>query len=328
MASQDGLCWVWCCVLFARFQNRHVFRRQKLPEKKTWDFWSKRWQLPCFTWQIRSLLLTDLDELLRLSWHVCTQTNEVGTAEEVPVKWYGLLDADLLRRFFVPILFGVSYSTDQPAYQLPGSCFEVLWEAYLQLIRMAHMLISYKGCSWKAEPNSTKSHEWLNDCRRKGDEEGLWSWTEWVNGGGRKRARLRPVVIEHQVGALSAQTDLEGSWLNSHFLSVGCFYTARAAGVYPACTSFYSDILFAVNVLFVPPSLAQAQRHVDAHLLIEMGEEEAIMYSQTGQLGQPLNMLKRWNLRNVVGILKLNKSVLKLDTCVWSTANLNHFSNI
>lgn len=132
--------------------------------------------------------------------------------------------------------------------------------------------------------NDDKLYEQLNEYRRKTGRE--VQWTKWVNRGGRKGAWLRPVVIEHQVGALSAQTDLEGSWLNSHFLSVGCFSTARAAGVYPACTSFYSDILLAVNVLFVPPPLTQAQASHTHTLFTQMGKEEAIMFCQNWQLGQ------------------------------------------
>lgn len=76
-------------------------------------------------------------------------------------------------------------------------------------------------------------------------------WTlpiQWVS-----LSQNPPVVIEGQVGALSAQTDLEGSWLNSHFLSV---FPSQRCGQQEYIlhgTSFCSATLSTLNVLFVPP---------------------------------------------------------------------------
>ncbi len=76
-------------------------------------------------------------------------------------------------------------------------------------------------------------------------------WTlpiQWVS-----LSQNPPVLIEGQVGALSAQTDLEGSWLNSHFLSV---FPSQRCGQQEYIlhgTSFCFAALSTLNVLFVPP---------------------------------------------------------------------------
>lgn len=75
-------------------------------------------------------------------------------------------------------------------------------------------------------------------------------WTlpiQWVS-----LSQNPPVVIEGQVGALSAQTDLEGSWLNSHFLSV---FPSQRCGQQEYIlhnTSFCFTAFSTLNVLFVP----------------------------------------------------------------------------
>lgn len=137
--SSLALCFVCKVPERARLPETQVARREKKKHPTASVLWLKWCQLPCFTWQIRSLLLTGLGDLLRLFWHVCTQTNEVGTEEEVPVKWYGLLHADLLRCFFVPSLFGVRYPTDPLAYQLPGRKF---------FERLKSNLSGWHVCSW------------------------------------------------------------------------------------------------------------------------------------------------------------------------------------
>lgn len=57
-------------------------------------------------------------------------------------------------------------------------------------------------------------------------------------------------MIEGQVGALSAQTDLEGSWLNSHFLSVFPLSGVDSRSI--SCTTLHSaPLLFPHSMCFL-----------------------------------------------------------------------------